>query len=531
MRVLVVEDEKRLAAGLRTGLEAEGFAVDVALDGTDGLWLARENAVRRDRARHHAAGDRTAIESARRCATKACWTPILMLTAKEGECDQVGALDTGADDYLTKPFSYAVLVARLRALIRRGAAERPAVLEAGDLRLDPASKRVWRGDAEVELTAREFALLEFLLRRQGDVVSKRRSSTTCGTTTSRAIRTSSRSTSGICATSSTGRSTAHRSRRCAAPATGSRPTAADMQLLKSVRVRTTRQPCSSSASRSSRLRSCWCATLRYTLTEEVRDAAELSADDLAELLESGTTPEALPLGDDDDTVVHIIDADGTILASGIPEDEDDTEHLLFVDQTADTDDGELTVQVGRSREDVDESVEIVTFWLVRRGSGAAARRRCHDLVVVGRALAPVEAIRAEVDAISSCRAAPAGAATAERGRDRRLATTMNRMLDRLEESQNRQRRVRLGRSHELRSPVASIRQHAEVTLAHPERFTVDGAGRRRACRGPPPAAVLSTTCCCSRVPTSTCSAALDATGRPRRPRLRGGATAARQRPR
>ena len=101
------------------------------------------------------------------------WTPILMLTSKDGEWDQVEALDTGADDYLTKPFSYAVLLARLRALIRRGAGERPAVLEAGDLSLDPATRQVWRGDTEVELTARERSVLEFLLRNRDRVVSKR----------------------------------------------------------------------------------------------------------------------------------------------------------------------------------------------------------------------------------------------------------------------------------------------------------------------------------------------------------------------
>jgi two-component system, OmpR family, response regulator len=101
------------------------------------------------------------------------WTPILMLTAKDGEWDEVEGLDTGADDYLSKPFSYAVLLARLRCLLRRGARERPAVLSAGDLRMDPAARRVWRGDAEVELTARELALLEFLLRRRGEVLPKR----------------------------------------------------------------------------------------------------------------------------------------------------------------------------------------------------------------------------------------------------------------------------------------------------------------------------------------------------------------------
>ena len=172
MRILVVDDERRLAAGVRAGLEAEGFAVDVAHDGTDGLWLARENpydAIVLDIMLPGVNGYRV-CETLR---AEGIWTPILMLTAKEGEWDEVEALDTGADDYLTKPFSHAVLVARLRSLLRRGAAERPSVLEAGDLRLDPAARRAWRGDAEIDLTARELSLLEFLLRRRGDVVSKR----------------------------------------------------------------------------------------------------------------------------------------------------------------------------------------------------------------------------------------------------------------------------------------------------------------------------------------------------------------------
>jgi two-component system, OmpR family, response regulator len=172
MRVLVVEDERRMAAGLRAGLEAEGFAVDLAADGTDGLWMAGEHpydAIVLDIMLPGLNGYRV-------CSTlreAGVWTPILMLTAKDGEWDEVEGLDTGADDYLTKPFSYPVLVARLRALLRRGARERPAVLTAGDLRLDPSARRAWRGEAEVELTPRELALLEFLLRRRGEVVSKR----------------------------------------------------------------------------------------------------------------------------------------------------------------------------------------------------------------------------------------------------------------------------------------------------------------------------------------------------------------------
>jgi DNA-binding response OmpR family regulator len=171
MRVLVVEDEVRLAAGIKRGLEAEGFAADVALDGNEGLWMARTHpydAIVLDIMLPGVNGYRV-------CATlreEGNWAPILMLTAKDGEFDEAEALDTGADDFVTKPFSYVVLVARLRALIRRGGGERPAILEAGDLRFDPGSRRTWRGETEVRLTAREMALLEFLLRHKGDVVSK-----------------------------------------------------------------------------------------------------------------------------------------------------------------------------------------------------------------------------------------------------------------------------------------------------------------------------------------------------------------------
>ncbi|KRF17724.1 two-component system response regulator [Nocardioides sp. Soil797] len=171
MRVLVIDDEVRLARSVRIGLEAEGFAVDVAHDGTDGLWLARENTYDAIVLDLMLPG----INGYKVCETlrdEDDWTPILMLTAKDGEWDQVEGLDTGADDYLTKPFSFPVLVARLRAVVRRGAAERPTVLEAGDLRLDPAARRVWRGDAELALTAREHSLLAFLMRHRGDVVSK-----------------------------------------------------------------------------------------------------------------------------------------------------------------------------------------------------------------------------------------------------------------------------------------------------------------------------------------------------------------------
>jgi DNA-binding response OmpR family regulator len=171
VRVLVVEDERRLAAAVRRGLSAEGFAVDIARDGEDGLHLAREggyDAVVLDLMLPKISGYRVCQQ----LRAEKNWVPILILSAKDGEYDQADGLDLGADDYLTKPFSYVVLAARLRALLRRGAVPRPAELQAGDLSLDPASRRVRRGETEIVLTAREFALLEYLIRRAGQVVSK-----------------------------------------------------------------------------------------------------------------------------------------------------------------------------------------------------------------------------------------------------------------------------------------------------------------------------------------------------------------------
>ena len=171
MRLLVVEDEVRLAVALRRGLQADGFSVDLAHDGVDGLHLAREggyDAVVLDVMLPRLSGYRIC----ERLRAEDNWVPVLMLSAKDGEYDQADGLDVGADDYLVKPVSYVVLLARLRALLRRGAPRRPVLLTVGDLVLDPAARRVTRGDAQVDLTPREFALLEFLLRRHGEVVSK-----------------------------------------------------------------------------------------------------------------------------------------------------------------------------------------------------------------------------------------------------------------------------------------------------------------------------------------------------------------------
>lgn len=171
MRVLIVEDEPTIADAISRGLVAEGFVTEVAHNGVDGLWQAEEHAfdvIVLDVMLPGLSG----YEVCRRLRSGGSQVPILMLTAKDGEYDEADGLDLGADDYLTKPFSFVVLVARLRTLLRRASADRSPVLTAGDLTVDPASKQVWRGEVEVFLTPREFSLAEFLVHRKGQVVSR-----------------------------------------------------------------------------------------------------------------------------------------------------------------------------------------------------------------------------------------------------------------------------------------------------------------------------------------------------------------------
>lgn len=171
MKVLVVEDETRLASTLKVGLQAEGFVAVSAADGVDGLWQATENefdVVVLDIMLPGLNG----YEVLRRMRARGVWTPVLVLTAKDGEYDQTDAFDLGADDYLTKPFSFRVLVARLRALVRRGAPQRPPVLTAGTLSVDPARRMVQRAGTQISLTPREYGLLEFLMRNKDIVVTK-----------------------------------------------------------------------------------------------------------------------------------------------------------------------------------------------------------------------------------------------------------------------------------------------------------------------------------------------------------------------
>lgn len=169
--MLVVEDEIRTAALLQRGLREEGYAVDVAANGPDAVWQAVESpydAIVLDVMLPGLDG----FEVCRRLRVGDCWAPVLMLTARDAVSDRVHGLDAGADDYLTKPFSFAELLARLRALVRRGAKERPTLLSVGDLRLDPSSRRVWRGEAERQLSPKEFALLELFMRHPGDVMTR-----------------------------------------------------------------------------------------------------------------------------------------------------------------------------------------------------------------------------------------------------------------------------------------------------------------------------------------------------------------------
>ena len=171
MRVLIVEDDLRMASLVRRGLGGEGLAADVAANGEEALWLAQAHpydAIVLDVMLPGLDG----FETCRRLRGAGVWTPVLMLTARDAVEDRVAGLDSGADDYLVKPFAFAELLARLRALARRGEGERPAVLAIGDLRLDPATREVRRGESPIVLSTKEFALLEIFMRRPGQVLSR-----------------------------------------------------------------------------------------------------------------------------------------------------------------------------------------------------------------------------------------------------------------------------------------------------------------------------------------------------------------------
>jgi two-component system OmpR family response regulator len=171
LRVLIVEDELRMASLMRRGLVQEGLAVDVAMSGEDALWMAPASdydVIVLDVMLPGISG----FETCKQLRTKGVWAPVLMLTARDSVEDRVTGLDMGADDYVVKPFAFAELLARLRALVRRGEPERPSVLQVDDLRLDPATRRVWRDSTEIQLSSKEFAVLETFMRRPDEVLTR-----------------------------------------------------------------------------------------------------------------------------------------------------------------------------------------------------------------------------------------------------------------------------------------------------------------------------------------------------------------------
>ncbi|MEJ7705531.1 MAG: response regulator transcription factor [Geodermatophilaceae bacterium] len=450
MRALVVEDEKRLAAGLRSGLEAEGFAVDVALDGTDGLWMARE--------RPH---DIIVLDImlpgvngftiCRTLRQEKIWTPILMLTAKDGESDEVEALDAGADDYLTKPFSYAVLLARMRALLRRGVRRRPAVLEAGDLRLDPATKRVTRAGIEVAMTARELSVLEFLLRRSGQVVSKREildhvwdydfegDPNIVEVYVGHLRNKLDRPSGGGPSRPSAGRATdwpRMSDDRGSRPQGGATaypvPAEVPRRRSTSVRVRTTVGAVLVVGLALLIGSLGLVALLDRTLTGDVRTTAIARAEEVAAALANTGDPGPLSVADDEEQLIQVLDGRGDVVASssnvagrdavsslrpGQSVELDnllETAPFLVVATAAQTADGDVTVVVARSLSDASEAVLAVRRLLAVGVPVLLLVVGATTWKVVGRALRPVAAIRERSSrsptpsCTAACRSRPAG---------------------------------------------------------------------------------------------------------------------------
>ena len=466
MRVLVVEDEPRLAEGLRAGLTADGFAVDVALTGTDGLWLAREvpfDAIVLDVMLPGLTGDRIC----RLLRDGGVWTPILMLTALDDDAAQVHGLDVGADDYLTKPFSHEILVARLRALLRRGSPARPAVLAAGDLRLDPASRRVWRGQVELELTAREVSVLKCLLRFQGEVLGKREIlahvwdygfegdpnivEVYVRRLRDKVDRPFGRHVDRDAAGQWLPAGTRWRLIGPAHGASGADATwppgrGASRPLAGSVRARITAAVVVVVAAALLVGATALVAGFRAALIREAQAVAEVRVAEVVRVIDAGGDPLASVAGDDD-VLLQVRDGTGRVVEASpggasavelgdVRPAEWRTVYPPFDDDpftvTAATAGNGRTVVLGRSLGVAVESTRTLIALLALGLPlllilvGATAWR------AIGRALLPVETIRVEVEGISASdtqRRVPQPAATDEIGR---LAATMNQMLDRLE---------------------------------------------------------------------------------------------------
>ncbi|WP_460494873.1 ATP-binding response regulator [Dactylosporangium cerinum] len=487
-RLLVVEDEEALATALAEGLSAEGFTVEIALDGASGLALARErefDLILLDLLLPRVNGFKFCA-LLRRAGN---WTPVLVLTAKQGELDEAEALDTGADDFLSKPFSFIVLVARVRSLLRRRRLERPPTLVAGDLVLDTAEHRCRRGATEIELTRREFALLEFLMRRAGTVVRKReildevwdwafddesnivevyvgylrrKVDLPFGRAAIRTVRGSATGSSSPVA--EVGRATVRvRITATALGVVGTGLVAAAVLVL---------------------------VLLQVSMRDNVDAQARLRLVEIADLVRSDRLPATLA-GEDDGTVAQVVINDVVVTQSPTirgdrpivafipagtemtirtvrnPPIGDGETHRVAV-QRVDSPRGPAVVYTAATLEPVQDSTTTlallmagfvpVTMLLV----GITAWR------LVGRTLGPVEAIRAQVAEISASALDHRVPVPGTGDEIDRLARTMNEMLDRLEASARRQRTFVADASHELRSPMAVIRTRLEVGLARPD---------------------------------------------------------------
>ena len=472
MRVLVVEDDVKMASLLRRGLLEEGLAADVARTGDDALWMAEAteyDAIVLDVMLPGADG----FEVCRRLRESGRWSPVLMLTARDAVEDRVAGLDAGADDYLTKPFSFAELLARLRALARRAPLERPAVLEAGDLRLDPATRRAWRGDVEIGLSAKEFALLETFMRRPGEVLRYQLSST-AGTTGTRTARTSSTSTSAISARRSIGPSDGSHSRRSAALGTASRATRE--QAAHQSAVDAGLRGCDGRRARSDRR-----AGLSGPALGARRGDQRLTA-------EPGGGPGCGPGsgGELRREPGEVIDGSGRVVA------EPGEQPLLGAEDLARVEPGgELRLERdhvagidGRARllaTAVDSRVVVAAASLDDRdgalgdlfgqllifGPAALLLAALLGYGLATAALRPVEAMREEAATISGAepgRRLPIGRANDELGR---LGTTLNDMLERLDGALEHERSFIADASHELRTPLALLKAELELSLRRP----------------------------------------------------------------
>ncbi len=492
MRILVVEDEAKMAALIRRGLREEGIAADVAERGEDALWMAGStefDAIVLDVMLPGIDG----FETCRRLRDDGIWAPVLMLTARDAVEDRVAGLDHGADDYLVKPFSFAELLARLRALVRRGPVERPVTLEVGELRLDPALHSVSRGATEIALSAKEFALLEAFMRRPGEVLSRYQllehawdydyeNRSNIVDVYIRYLREKIDRPFG--------------DRHDRDRARGRLPAARRRVMLDRLSIR-------------ARLTAAFVASLALVLalaglfvylrtsselTAALEDGLDARAADLTTVVESGQDPPRLTGGlfQGEEGFSQILTPDGELVAStlaprsGAAIDAQTLDRAatgrVFVDldvpsvegkarvlaQPVDSADGPVIVVAGSSTDDRREALAGIAGAFLIGAPLALALAGGLGFLFATRALAPVEALRrraADITLDHSGERLPLPAAEDEL---HRLAETLNAMLDRIEGSLERERVFVADASHELRTPLAILR--AELDLARrPER--------------------------------------------------------------